>query len=713
MKETLKQSAARLGDTNPSEIDSAMAGRLLEEMASVLAALDEAYYSHDDPVVSDGEYDRLRVLNETLEKMFPEMVLENGPSTKIGTAPSGRFAKIVHRVPMQSLANIFSREGLEDFIARTRRFLDFDESVDLVFTAEPKIDGLSCSLRYENGYLVYGATRGDGSVGEDVTANVRRIGDIPHELAGSGFPEILEVRGEVYMSHNDFSALNEASLRAGRQAFANPRNAAAGSLRQLNPDVTASRPLGFFAYAWGEVSEMPSESQCDMVRSLGEWGFRINPLMRRCRNADEIMDVYEAIESHRAGLGYDIDGVVCKMDSIVLQERLGQVSRAPRWAVAFKFPAERATTVLEKIEIQVGRTGAMTPVARLRPVTVGGVVVSNATLHNEDEIARKDIREGDTVVIQRAGDVIPQIVCVQKEFRPEQSKPFIFPDVCPECGSEAGRDADDEHGSVDAVRRCSGGLSCPAQTIEFLKHFVSRGAFDMEGLGDRLIALFHGEGIVRAPADIFTLARRNGIAFPSLEEREGWGVASVARLMSAIEARRSIPLDRFLYSLGVRHMGESTSRLLAKHFGTFEAFLGAAQAASRSDAPERLEMIGISGIGPAAVASISEFFADDGRRSMVLDILSAGVAVEAMERDETSSPVSGKTVVFTGTLELMTRSEAKARAERLGAKVAGSVSARTDILVAGPGAGSKLKKAEELGIRVFSEEEWIALVSGS
>lgn len=712
MTESLKESAKRLVDIDPAGVDAARVDGLLDELASVIAALDDAYHTNDDPVVSDGDYDRLRLLNEAVERMYPGKVRANGPSVKVGAAPAGRFAKIEHRVPMQSLANVFSREELEEFVARTRRFLDLGDDVELVFTAEPKIDGLSCSLRYENGLLVYGATRGDGSVGEDVTANVLRIADIPRRLTGSGLPDVLEVRGEVYMSHANFFALNESNLGAGRQAFANPRNAAAGSLRQLNPDVTAARPLGFFAYAWGDVSELPSASQYDVVRQLGEWGFRINPLMKLCRNSEELMDLYASIEGQRAGLGYDIDGVVCKVDSIALQERLGQVSRAPRWAVAFKFPAERATTVLERIEIQVGRTGALTPVARLRPVTVGGVVVSNATLHNEDEIARKDIREGDTVVVQRAGDVIPQIVSVQTSLRPEGSIPFVFPQICPECGSEAVRESGERGGSVDAVRRCSGGLACPAQTVEFLKHFVSRGAFDIDGLGDRQIALFHAEGFVRAPADIFTLARRNGVAFRNLEERDGWGAASVARLMSGIEARRRITLDRFLYSLGVRHMGESTSRLLAKHFGSFDAFLEGVLAAREPDAPERFNMVAISGVGQTVVSSIVEFFAETDRRSMVLDILAAGVTVEAMERDETSSPVSGKTVVFTGTLQLMTRPEAKARAEKLGAKVSGSVSAKTDILVAGPGAGSKLKKAEDLDIRILSEEEWLALIDG-
>lgn len=712
MTESLKESAKRLVDIDPAGVDAARVDGLLDELASVIAALDDAYHTNDDPVVSDGDYDRLRLLNEAVERMYPGKVRANGPSVKVGAAPAGRFAKIEHRVPMQSLANVFSREELEEFVARTRRFLDLGDDVELVFTAEPKIDGLSCSLRYENGLLVYGATRGDGSVGEDVTANVLRIADIPRRLTGSGLPDVLEVRGEVYMSHANFFALNESNLGAGRQAFANPRNAAAGSLRQLNPDVTAARPLGFFAYAWGDVSELPSASQYDVVRQLGEWGFRINPLMKLCRNSEELMDLYASIEGQRAGLGYDIDGVVCKVDSIALQERLGQVSRAPRWAVAFKFPAERATTVLERIEIQVGRTGALTPVARLRPVTVGGVVVSNATLHNEDEIARKDIREGDTVVVQRAGDVIPQIVSVQTSLRPEGSIPFVFPQICPECGSEAVRESGERGGSVDAVRRCSGGLACPAQTVEFLKHFVSRGAFDIDGLGDRQIALFHAEGFVRAPADIFTLARRNGVAFRNLEERDGWGAASVARLMSGIEARRRITLDRFLYSLGVRHMGESTSRLLAKHFGSFDAFLEGVLAARGPDAPERFDMVAISGVGQTVVSSIVEFFAETDRRSMVLDILAAGVTVEAMERDETSSPVSGKTVVFTGTLQLMTRPEAKARAEKLGAKVSGSVSAKTDILVAGPGAGSKLKKAEDLDIRILSEEEWLALIDG-
>jgi len=691
----------------PAPIESlseAQARREHARLGEEIAAHDKRYYTEDAPIVSDAEYDVLRLRYEALEAAFPELATPESLTKKIGAAPSEKFAKVRHRVPVLSLGNIFGEEEVADFVTRIRRFLGLSPEAPLAITAEPKIDGLSCSLRYESGKLVQAATRGDGYEGEDVTANVRTIGEIPHVLKGAA-PEILEVRGEVYMTHADFAALNERQKEAGKTLFANPRNAAAGSLRQLDPAITAARPLHFFAYAWGEVSALPASTQMGMIAAFKDFGFPINPLMVLCHSAEELITHYRQIESLRARLGYDIDGVVYKVDSLALQNRLGFVSRAPRWAAAHKFPAEKATTVLRAIEINVGRTGALTPVARLDPVTVGGVVVSNATLHNEDEIARKDIRVGDTVTVQRAGDVIPQILGPILDKRPEDSKPYVFPEICPVCGSAAVREIDPKTGTADVVRRCTGGLVCTAQVVERLKHFASRNAFDIEGFGDKLIEQFFHDGLIKSPADIFTLEERERRGLLRLTEREGFGELSVRNLFNAIEVRRTLPLNRFIYGLGIRHVGETNARRLARHFETFEALRKIAKAASEgSDA--RAEINNIEGIGEVVAEAVADFFAERHNED-VLDALLDHVTSVPMEAVASASPVAGKTVVFTGSLERMTRDEAKAMAERLGAKVAASVSKKTDLVVVGPGAGSKLAKAAELGIETISEEDWL------
>ena len=685
-------------------LSEAQARREHARLGEKIAAHDKRYYTEDAPIVSDAEYDALRLRYEALEAAFPELATPESLTKKIGAAPSEKFAKVRHRVPVLSLGNIFGEEEVADFVTRIRRFLGLSPEAPLAITAEPKIDGLSCSLRYESGKLVQAATRGDGYEGEDVTANVRTIGEIPHVLKGAA-PEILEVRGEVYMTHADFAALNERQKEAGKTLFANPRNAAAGSLRQLDPAITAARPLHFFAYAWGEVSALPASTQMGMIAAFKDFGFPINPLMVLCHSAEELITHYRQIESLRARLGYDIDGVVYKVDSLALQNRLGFVSRAPRWAAAHKFPAEKATTVLRAIEINVGRTGALTPVARLDPVTVGGVVVSNATLHNEDEIARKDIRVGDTVTVQRAGDVIPQILGPILDKRPEDSKPYVFPEICPVCGSAAVREIDPKTGTADVVRRCTGGLVCTAQVVERLKHFASRNAFDIEGFGDKLIEQFFHDGLIKSPADIFTLEERERRGLLRLTEREGFGELSVRNLFNAIEVRRTLPLNRFIYGLGIRHVGETNARRLARHFETFEALRKIAKAASEgSDA--RAEINNIEGIGEVVAEAVADFFAEKHNED-VLDALLDHVTSVPMEAVASASPVAGKTVVFTGSLERMTRDEAKAMAERLGAKVAASVSKKTDLVVVGPGAGSKLAKAAELGIETISEEDWL------
>ncbi|MDQ4136086.1 MAG: NAD-dependent DNA ligase LigA [Pseudomonadota bacterium] len=692
-----------------------------EALGAEIAEHDRRYYQEDAPTISDAEYDALRRRYEAIEERFPEFQSAESLTRKVGAKVSEKFAKVRHRVPMLSLANGFADEDVREFVARIRRFLQWKEDAPLVFTAEPKIDGLSLSLRYEGGRLVTAATRGDGTEGEDVTANARTVGDIPHRLKGKDVPEVCEVRGEVYLSHADFQAINARQEAAGKPLFANPRNAAAGSLRQLDPSITASRPLRFFAYAWGEMSAMPSATQFGMIECLASWGLRTNPLTRRCASIEEMLAHYHAIETDRANLGYDIDGVVYKVADLALQARLGFVSRSPRWALAHKFPAQQAVTVVDGIEINVGRTGSLNPLAKLKPVTVGGVVVSNATLHNEDYIkgigghgepirGGVDIRIGDTVVILRAGDVIPKVLDVVLDKRPADAMPYEFPTKCPACGSHAVREVNPRTGKEDAVRRCTGGLICPAQARERLKHFVSRNAFDIEGLGEQRIDDFYAEGTITRPQDIFTLERRNERSLKRLENREGWGETSARNLFAAIEARRSIPLNRFIYALGIPHVGETTARLLARHFGTFEALREAARAGVDPASEARAEITTIGGIGAVVADAVIEFFKEAHNEEM-LDALLAEVTVEPMEAAATaSSPVAGQTVVFTGSLEQMTREEAKAMAERLGAKVAGSVSKKTDLVVAGPGAGSKLAKAAEFGVKVVDEDGWFALV---
>ncbi|MFZ1079054.1 MAG: NAD-dependent DNA ligase LigA [Methylovirgula sp.] len=688
----------------------AEARREHKRLGAEIARNDERYYREDAPTISDAEYDALRRRYEALETEFPELVSKRSLSEKVGAAPSEKFAKVRHKVPVLSLGNVFTDAEVEDFVARIRRFLGLGPDAPLTMTAEPKIDGLSCSLRYEAGKLVQAATRGDGYEGEDVTANVKTIGEIPHVLRGKP-PDVLEVRGEVYMRRADFAALNARQAEAGKPTFANPRNSAAGSLRQLDPAITAGRPLHFFAYAWGEVSALPVDTQMGMVRAFKAYGFAVNPLTSLCHSAEQLLRHYRDIETRRASLPYDIDGVVYKVDSLALQDRLGFVSRAPRWAAAHKFPAEQATTILRDIEIQVGRTGALTPVARLEPVTVGGVVVANATLHNEDEIARKDIRIGDWVRIQRAGDVIPQVLGPILEKRPKDAKPYRFPTKCPVCGSAAIREIDPKTGTADVVRRCTGGLICPAQAVERLKHFVSRHAFDIEGLGEKQIDQFYHDGLITKPADIFTLAGRDSKAATQLKDREGYGETSVRNLFMAIEARRRIPLNRFIYALGIRHVGETNARRLARHFGTFEAFRATARAAEEGS-EARAEIDNIEGLGEVVAEAVADFFAEKHNEDE-LDALLRHVTPLPIEEVASISPVAGKTIVFTGSLERMTRDEAKAQAERLGAKVAASVSSKTDLVVAGPGAGSKLAKAAELGIETIDEEQWLRLAGGA
>jgi DNA ligase (NAD+) len=694
--------------TPADRLSEAEAAAELERLAGEIAHHDALYYRQDQPEISDAEYDALRERNASIEARFPHLVREDSPSVRVGAAPVEAFGKVMHAVPMLSLGNVFDDEGVRDFLERIRRFLGLETVEGLAFTTEPKIDGLSITLRYEKGRLVQGATRGDGYQGENVTANIRTIADIPKAIRARSFPDPFEVRGEIYMSRAAFQRLNDGQAERGERTFANPRNAAAGSLRQLDPAITASRPLQFFAYGWGEAPELPADTQWGIYRVMADWGFPLNPLAKLTTSVEEMLDTYRDIESGRAGLDYDIDGVVYKLDRLDLQQRLGFVSRSPRYAVAHKFPAEKATTILRDIEIQVGRTGALTPVAKLEPVTVGGVVVQNATLHNEDEIARKDVRIGDTVIVQRAGDVIPQILGVVEGKRLKGTKRFSFPIVCPACGSHAVREVNAITGKEDAVRRCTGGLICPAQRVERLKHFVSRNAFDIEGLGEKRIKELYDDHIIQSPPDIFTLAKSEKGA--KIAEREGWGELSARNLFNAIEARRTVKLDRFIYALGIPHVGEITGRLLARAYGSIEAFRDAMLAAARDRAGEAYaELDNIEGIGPTVAEAIADFFAEP-HNVEVVDELLREVRPEPLEAIDHASPISGKTVVFTGTLEKMTRPEAKARAERLGAKVAGSVSKKTDYVVAGPGAGSKLKDAERLGLKVLSEDEWLTLI---
>ncbi|MCT8990634.1 NAD-dependent DNA ligase LigA [Chelativorans sp. SCAU2101] len=678
----------------------------LARLAREIAEHDRRYYSEDAPTISDAEYDALRRRNLAIEQAFPHLVREDSPSKRVGAPPVEKFEKVRHRVPMLSLDNAFSDEDVIDFVARVRRYLKMEPHAPIAMTAEPKIDGLSLSLRYEGGRLVSAATRGDGQVGENVTANARVVADIPQVLAGN-FPDVLEVRGEIYMTHRDFLALNERQKAEGKPTYVNPRNTAAGSLRQLDPALTASRPLRFFAYALGEVSEMPADTQMGVVEALKSYGFRTNEMMCLCETARELLEHYRAIEEQRATLGYDIDGVVYKVNDLSLQQRLGFVSRTPRWAIAHKFPAEKAFTILRDIDIQVGRTGALTPVARLEPVTVGGVVVTNATLHNAEEIERLGIKLGDTVIVQRAGDVIPQILGYVEERRPADARDFEFPTVCPcELKTPVVRDST-ASGGAGVVRRCSGEFACPFQRIEHLRHFVSRRAFDIEGLGEKQIEFFfHDPDLpVKSPGDIFTLAERDAKNLKKLKDKEGWGEVSVTNLFAAIEARRTIPLDRMIYGLGIRHVGERTAVTLARAYGTWQEFHDAALAIANGDLAAREEMDALEDIGDAVIDSVANYFAEEHNRRLVEE-LAAQVNVLEAERPAADSPVAGKTVVFTGALERMSRDEAKDMAERLGAKVAGSVSSKTDLVVAGPGAGSKLKKAKELGIEVIDEEAW-------
>ena len=686
----------------------------LARLAKILKRANAAYHTQDDPEIDDSEYDALKRRNAAIEARFPDLKRQDSPSDQVGATPADGFSKITHAVAMLSLSNAFDTTDVVEFDARVRKYLGISADVTLAYTAEPKIDGLSLSLRYEDGRLIHAATRGDGAVGENVTANARTIGDIPQVLKDA--PSVLEVRGEVYMNHADFAALNDRQLAADAKPFANPRNAAAGSLRQLDASITKSCPLRFFAYAWGALSDSLADTQMGAITRLSDFGFSTNPLTAICDGPDAMLAHYALIEEQRATLGYDIDGVVYKVDDLALQDRLGFRSTTPRWAIAHKFPAELAWTVLEGIDIQVGRTGALSPVARLRPVTVGGVVVSNATLHNEDYISGldskgqqirggKDIRVGDWVQVYRAGDVIPKVADVDLSKRDPGAPAFVFPTLCPECGSEAVREPG------DAVRRCTGGLICPAQAVEKLKHFVARGAFDIEGLGAKQVEQFYADGWIKEPADIFTLKDRYGQGLQQLKNREGWGEKSANNLFQSVEDKRNIPLGRVIFALGIRHVGEAASNLLALHYGTWDAFETAMIAAEAQQGSAWDDLIGVDGVGAVMAGSVVNAFAQSAERASI-DRLIAQLNVIAAKRPDTSgSPVAGKTVVFTGTLEKMTRAEAKARAERLGAKVSGSVSAKTDILIAGPGAGSKAKKAAELGIETLDEDGWLALIS--
>ena len=683
-----------------------------------LESHDKAYYQDDAPKVSDAEYDALRQRFNAIEARFPEFVTSASPSQKIGAAPSGRFAKVRHAVSMLSLDNAFAEEDVVDFVGRIRRFLKLTDDEEIDFSAEPKIDGLSMSLRYQGGELVTAATRGDGAEGEDVTANIRTLEDVPKKLKGRNIPEVCEVRGEVYMTKAAFLALNECQKAAGDTIFSNPRNSAAGSLRQKDPSITASRPLGFFAYAWGEMSEMPEETQSGMIKWFERCGFKTNPLTKLCHSVEQLIAFHRKIEEARAELDYDIDGVVYKVDRLDWQERLGFVSRTPRWAIAHKFPAERAMTVLRDIEIQVGRTGSFTPVGKLEPVGVGGVIVQNVTLHNEDYIRGiggdgeplregRDIRINDTVIIQRAGDVIPQIVDVVIEKRPKNAKVFQFPKKCPcPLHTDVVRE-ETATGEEGARARCTGEFACPYQKIEHLKLFASRRAFDIEGLGEKQIELFFDNGWVKEPADIFTLPARN--VKIRLEEIEGYGETSVRNLFAAIEERRRISLERFIFALGMRHVGETTALALARGYGSWQAFHDACLKVAEGDEEAMAEMDALDQIGETVIASIKAYFGESHNRGIV-ERLTKEVTILDAEKPKSNSAVAGKTVVFTGALELMTRDEAKAKAERLGAKVSGSVSKKTDYVVAGPGAGSKLAEAKKHGVEVLTEDQWLKLV---
>ncbi|HTB04696.1 MAG TPA: NAD-dependent DNA ligase LigA [Bradyrhizobium sp.] len=712
--------AAKISAPDVSTLTKAQARAEHKRLTLEIERHDKAYYQDDAPKISDAEYDVLRRRFNAIEARFPEFVSSESPSQKVGAAPSGRFRKVRHAVPMLSLDNAFAEADVVDFVGRIRRFLKLADDEPIDFSAEPKIDGLSMSLRYEAGELVTAATRGDGAEGEDVTANIRTLEDVPKKLKGRGVPEICEVRGEVYMTKTGFLALNERQKAAGDTIFVNPRNSAAGSLRQKDPSITASRPLGFFAYAWGQMSAMPEDTQSGMIHWFERCGFKTNPLTKICHSVEQLIAFHRQIEDQRSHLDYDIDGVVYKVDRLDWQERLGFVSRNPRWAIAHKFPAERAMTVLRDIEIQVGRTGSFTPVGKLEPIGVGGVIVQNVTLHNEDYIRGiggdgeplrdgRDIRIGDTVIIQRAGDVIPQVVDVVLDKRPPNAKPYHFPKKCP-CPLHTDVIREETATGEEGSRaRCSGEFACPYQKIEHLKLFVSRRAFDIDGLGEKQLQYFFDEGWVKEPADIFTLQARN--ARLKLEEIEGYGETSVRNLFSAIEERRRIALERFIYALGMRHVGETTALALARGYGSWQAFHDACLRVADGDEEAMAEMDAIDQIGETVIASIKAYFGESHNRGIV-ERLTREVTILDTEKPKSNSVIAGKTVVFTGALEKMTRDEAKATAERLGAKAAGSVSKKTDYVVAGPGAGSKLAEAKKHGVEVLTEDEWLKLVGG-
>ena len=709
-------------NTQKTPVDLLTAKQAAVEYARLqveISAHDKRYYQQDRPSVSDAEYDALRQRYNAIEARFPDLRTLESLSLKVGAAPARGFRKVRHAVPMLSLDNAFAEQDVVDFVGRIRRFLKLSEDEPIAFSAEPKIDGLSMSLRYVDGELVTAATRGDGSEGEDVTANIKTIDDVPQKLKGKTVPAVTEVRGEVYMTKAAFLALNERQKAAGEPMFANPRNSAAGSLRQKDPEITRARPLGFFAYAWGEIGEMPADTQSGMIKWFERCGFTTNPLTKICHSVDELLAFHRQIETDRSGLDYDIDGVVYKVDRLDWQERLGFVSRTPRWAIAHKFPAERAVTVLRDIEIQVGRTGALTPVGKLEPVGVGGVIVQNVSLHNEDYIKGiggdgeplregRDLRIGDTVIIQRAGDVIPQVVDVDLTKRPKNAKPYTFPTECPVCGSDAVREHDAASGRSDSVRRCTGGFICKAQAVEHLKLFASRRAFDIDGLGEKQIELFHEKGWVREPADIFTLERKHR---EELLEEEGYGETSVRNLFDAINSRREIALDRFIFALGIRHVGETTALSLARGYGSWQTFHDAALKVAQGDEEAIAEMDALDQIGDTVIEATADYFKEK-RNLAAIERLAKQLTVLDAEKPKTDSAIAGKTVVFTGALEKMTRDEAKAMAERLGAKAAGSVSKKTDYVVAGPGAGSKLAEAKKHGVPVLTEDEWLAMVAG-
>jgi DNA ligase (NAD+) len=704
--------------TDVTKLTNAQAKVELKRLALELEGHDKRYYQDDAPSVTDAEYDALRQRFNAIEKRFPEFVTSESPSQKVGAQPSGRFAKVRHAVPMLSLDNAFAEQDVLDFVARIRRFLKLGDDDRIGFSAEPKIDGLSMSLRYEGGELVTAATRGDGAVGEDVTANIRTLEDVPKKLRGRNLPDVCEVRGEVYMTKQAFLALNERQKAAGDTIFANPRNSAAGSLRQKDPGITASRPLGFFAYAWGEMAAMPADTQTGMIKWFERCGFTTNPLARLCHSVEELLGFHREIETRRSHLDYDIDGVVYKIDRIDWQERLGFVSRTPRWAIAHKFPAERAMTVLRDIEIQVGRTGSFTPVGKLEPVGVGGVIVQNVTLHNEDYIKGiggdgEQLREGreiminDTVVIQRAGDVIPQVVDVVLDKRPDNARSFHFPTKCP-CPLHTDVVREETAAGEEGARaRCTGEFACPYQKIEHLKLFASRRAFDIDGLGEKQIEFFFEQSWVKEPADIFTLPSRN--ARIKLEQFEGYGETSVRNLFAAIEGRRRIALERFIYALGMRQVGETTALALARGYGSWDAFHDACLKVAKGDEEAIAEMDALDQIGDTVIASIAAYFRESHNRGIV-ERLTRQVIILDAEKPRSNSKVAGKIVVFTGSLEKMTRDEAKATAERLGAKASGSVSKKTDYVVAGPGAGSKLAEAKKHGVAVLTEDEWLKLI---